>query len=125
MLKRTIDLILKRVFQDNLIDATLTKRQQPLTLQPLAATKTALSFDNNFYEQTVGVSMGSCLAPVLANIILTEFEKSIINYLIKTGIITFYRRYVDDSLVLIKPKDVPFVLIWTNSTALTKILSSH
>ena len=70
-------------------------------------TKTAFSFDSNFYEQTDGVSMG-CLARVLANVILTEFEKAIVNYVIKTGIITFYRRYVDD--VLIKPKDIPFVL---------------
>ena len=51
-----------------------------------------------------------CLARVLANVILTEFEKAIVNYVIKTGIITFYRRYVDDTLVLIKPKDIPFVL---------------
>ena len=59
--------------------------------------------------------MGSGLAPVLANIILTEFEKAIVNDLIKTRIITFYRRYVDDTLVLIKPKDIPFVLDKFNS----------
>ena len=79
------------------------------------ATKTAFSFDNNFYEQTDGVSMGSRVAPVLANIILTEFEKAIVNDLIKTRIITFDRRYVDDTLVLIKPKDIPFVLDKFNS----------
>ena len=79
------------------------------------ATKTVFSFDNNFYEQTDGVSMGSCLAPVLANIMLTEFEKAIVNDLIKTGIITFYRQYVDDTLVFIKPKDIPFVLDKFNS----------
>ena len=59
--------------------------------------------------------MGSSLAPVLANIILTEFEKAIVDDLIKTGIIAFYRRYVDDTLVLIKPKDIPFVLNKFNS----------
>ena len=58
--------------------------------------------------------MGSSLAPVLANII-TEFEKAIVDDLIKTGIIAFYRRYVDDTLVLIKPKDIPFVLNKFNS----------
>ena len=41
---------------------------------------------------------------------ITEFEKAIVNDLIKTAIITFYRRYVDDTLVLIRPKDIPFVL---------------
>ena len=59
--------------------------------------------------------MGSCLALVLVNIILTEFEKAIVNDLIKTGIIIFYCRYVDDTLVLIKPKDIPFVLDKFNS----------
>ena len=73
-------------------------------------TKTAFSFDNIFYEQTDSVSMGSSLAPVLANIILTEFEKAIVDDLIKTGIIAFYHRYVYDTLVLIKPKDIPFIL---------------
>ena len=52
---------------------------------------------------------------MLANIILTEFEKAIVNDLTKTGIITFYRQYVDDTPVLIKPKDVPFVLDKFNS----------
>ena len=55
-LKRSIDIILKRVFEDKLIDTTLTKR----TLKKLlldCATKTAFSFDNNFYEQTDCVSL--------------------------------------------------------------------
>ena len=112
--KRTIEIILKRVFENKLINTTLTKR----TLKKLlldCATKTAFPFDNIFYEQTDGVSMGSSLAPVLANIILTEFGKAIVDDLIKTGIIAFYRRYVDDTLVLIKPKDIPFVLNKFNS----------
>ena len=37
------------------------------------------------------------------------------NDLIKTGIMTFYRRYVDDTPVLMKPKDIPFVLEKFNS----------
>ena len=40
--------------------------------------KTAFSFDNIIYEQTVGVSMGSPFVPVLATIIMAELEK--INY---------------------------------------------
>ena len=59
--------------------------------------------------------MGSCLAPVLANIILTELEKAIVDDLIRSGIVKFYRRYVDDTLVLIKPADIPSVLNKSNS----------
>ena len=54
--------------------------------------------------------MGSSLGPVLANIILTEFERVIISDLISSGTIQFYKRYVDDTLVLIKPSDIPMVL---------------
>ena len=32
----------------------------------------AFVFDNEIYEEIVGISMGSPLAPVLANIIMTE-----------------------------------------------------
>ena len=54
--------------------------------------------------------MGCSLGPVLANIILTEFEKTVVSDLIRSGIIKFYKRYVDDTLVLIKPSDIPLVL---------------
>ena len=54
--------------------------------------------------------MGSCLAPVLANIILTEFEKQIVEDLIQAGAIKFYRPRVDDTLVLIQPCDIPSTL---------------
>ena len=113
-LKRTIDLVLKRVFDEKLINTTLSKR----TLKKLisdSCSKTAFSFDNKIYEQIDGVSMGSCLAPVLANIILTEFEKQLVEDLIEAGTIKFYRRYVDDTLVLIKPCDIPLVLKKFNS----------
>ena len=113
-LKRTLNLVLKRVFTDGLIDTTLSKR----TLKKLlldACTKTVFSFDNTLYEQIDGVSMGSCLAPVLANIILTEFEKIVVDDLVNSGILKFYRRYVDDTLVLMKVSDIPFVLNKFNS----------
>ena len=59
--------------------------------------------------------MGSALGPVLANIILSEFEKLVVSDLIASGIIKFYRRYVDDSLVLIRPWDILYVLNKFNS----------
>ena len=54
--------------------------------------KTAFSFDEQFYVQNVSmiqifVSMGSSLGPVLANIILTEFERLIVCELIADGTI--------------------------------------
>jgi hypothetical protein len=57
----------------------------------------------------------SSLGPVLADIILTEFERLIVSELIADGIIKFYKRYVDDTLVLIKPSNISAVLAKFNS----------
>ena len=58
--------------------------------------KTAFSFNEKMYEQTDGVSKGGSLGPVLANIIMTECEKVIVNHLIENNLVKFYIRYVDD-----------------------------
>ena len=54
--------------------------------------------------------MGSPLGPVLANIILTEFEDEIVKPLTETSVLNFYCRYVDDTLVLIKKDKIQYVL---------------
>ena len=53
--------------------------------------------------------MGSSLGPVLSNIVMTELKIKIIKPLIDKGIIKFYCRYVDDTLVLLEPNDVDYV----------------
>ena len=50
--------------------------------------------------------MGSPLGPVLANKIMTELEQKVIKMFVDDGTIIFYERYVDDSLLVIKPKDI-------------------
>ena len=77
--------------------------------------KTAFSYDNMIYQQSDGVSMGSSLAPVLANIILTEFEKVVVMPLMKNGILKLYCRYVDDLLVLFKDDQTDKILKAFNS----------
>ena len=65
--------------------------------------------------------MGSSLGPVLANIILTEFEKLIVFDLVDSGLIKFYRRYVDDTLILVKPNNIPLLLEKFNSSQKSQI----
>ena len=50
--------------------------------------------------------MGSSLGPTLANIIMTEFENIFDKPLINNDTIAFYKRYVDDTIVLAKPCDL-------------------
>ena len=88
-----------------------------------SCTKTAFSFDNILYKQCDGVSIGSSLGPVLANIVLTEFKNVIVKPLIETSVLTSYCRYVDDTLVMIKKDKIQHVLNSFNS--FNKNLSSN
>ena len=64
--------------------------------------KTVFSVNNKLCQQIDGVSMGSSLGPLLANIIMNEMEKTITKKFIDDRILLFYRRYVGDTLVVIK-----------------------
>ena len=67
------------------------------------------------YKQTDGVTMGGSPGPILANIIMTECEKAIVNQLIENNIVKFYIRYVDDTLLVLREKDIDIVLNRFNS----------
>ena len=113
-LKKTVNTILSRIYKTNLIPITLRKR----TLKKLilySCTKTIFSLNGQLYRQTDGVSMGSPRDPTLANIIMTEFEELIIKPLLNLGMIKFYKRYVDDTLILTKPSDLTNILSKFNS----------
>ena len=106
---KTINMVLDKVYNKKIINTNLKKRAMKKLLLD-SCTKTAFSFDNVLYEQYDGVSMGSSLGPVLANIIPTEFENVIVKPLIETSVLKFYYRYVDDTLVMIKKDKIQHVL---------------
>ena len=85
-LKKTVGIILKRLYTDKEITTTLTKRSlKKLILD--TCQKAAFSFDGKMYEQIDGVSMGLSLEPVLANIIMTECERGTVNQLIENKVL--------------------------------------
>ena len=104
-LRKTAYIALKRVYQDRLMKTNVKKRSLKKLLID-ACTKTSFIFNNTIYEQKDGVSIGSPLGPVLANIIMTDLEKNVIKKFVDNGTIKFYGRYVDDTLLVIKPKDI-------------------
>ena len=70
-------------------------------------------YDKNFLislSSAIHPCMGGSLGPVQTNIIMTEFEHEIINNLINQGLIAFYCRYVDDTLLLIKRNTITTIL---------------
>ena len=54
--------------------------------------------------------MGSCLGPVLANIIMNELETAIADKLFAANLLKFYISYANDTLALIKESDINIVL---------------
>ena len=58
---------------------------------------------NHLYDQADGVSMGGSLSRLLANIIMTELEKNVVEKFIDNKILIFYGRYANETLV-IKPE---------------------
>ena len=71
-----------------------------------ACTKNSFIFINKVYEQKDGVSMGSPLGPVLANMIMAELEEKVTKRFADDVTIMLYGRYVDGALLVIKPKDI-------------------
>jgi hypothetical protein len=72
-------------------------------LLDFATKKSHFLFNGKVYDQKDGVSMGSPLAPLLAEIFLQDFEKKHLPSFKKMGIV-YWKRYVDDTFVLLDPK---------------------
>jgi hypothetical protein len=67
--------------------------------------KTFILFDSKYYVQTNGLSMGSPLSPTLAEIYMRFIEKHI---LFHHPNLLFYKRYVDDSILIFKGTSTSF-----------------
>ena len=83
-LDKTIKVIMDRIYKEKKISTSLKQR----TLKKLikdTCSKTAFMLDGIIYEQTDGVSMGASLGPVLANIIMTEMERCVVDELMNNG----------------------------------------
>ena len=98
-LDETIDIILKHLY-DSDVTPPLMDRTDMKELLSLATQKSHFLFDGKLYDQIDGVSMGSPLAPLLAEIFLQNFEKKYLSSLENMGIF-YWKRYVDDTFVLI------------------------
>ena len=64
--------------------------------------KFAFTFNAKIYKQIDGVSIGSPLETLLANILKTELEKDIIQKLVDKAFIKYYIRYVDATVLLVE-----------------------
>ena len=102
-LNRTIEIILKKVYDDKLI-RTKIKRDEMRELLILCTQGVPFTFNGETYLQMDGVMMGSPLGALFANIFMCELENTIIPKI--QDIIGNWTRYVDDTFAIIETKNV-------------------
>lgn len=71
-----------------------------LELLAFYLTSTFVSFNGKYYLQKKGICIGSCVAPVLCDIFLSQCDRAIAKSLSTTEVARVYR-YVDDYLILL------------------------
>ena len=67
------------------------------------------------FQQTEGLSMGSSLSPMMANILANDLEQKIVKKYEKNNKIVHYTRYVDDSIIIIRKNSLRLFLKEMNS----------
>ena len=76
-LQKTIDIILKRIYENEEINTCISKKDMKDML--ILCTKNVhFSMNGDIYLQIDGVAMGSPLGPVLAGIFMVELERSLV-----------------------------------------------
>ena len=61
-------------------------------------------YNNKFYQPKEGIAMGSPISGLMAEAYLQHIEGKHIKNWLNTGEITYYRRYVDDVIILYDTK---------------------
>ena len=106
-LDETISICINELFKDNAEICGISKCKM-FEMLSLTTKESIILFDNYFYSQLEGVSMGSPLGPTFANVFLCHHEKQWLDACPKHFKPVYYKRYVDDIITLFKsPEHVP------------------
>ena len=98
-LEETINIYLELLFADTELVEGMTKNEFRKLLE-FTTSDTLILFNNDYYKQIDGVSMGSPLGPVLADIFLCHMETKWLNDCPDSFKPVHYQRYVDDIFLM-------------------------
>ena len=111
-LNKTIDIILRRIYEDNAIHTNIPCSDLKQLL--LLCTKNVhFTYENETYIQTDGVAMGSPLGSILADICMVDLEETLLPTL--TEHIQDWSRYVDDTIGIVKNDSIDHIINTLNS----------
>ena len=106
-LEFTMDLILRKVYEEKLVETDIPKKEMKELL--LLCTKNLyFEFNGEMFQQLDGVAMGSPLVLVIAGIFMVELENTVVPAL--NNYLPFRKRYVDDTLCFVKKGYRDYVL---------------
>ena len=112
--KETIEIVLDRAYAKSKLFHGI-ERVDLKKLLGMALQKSHFHFCGQVFDQIDGVSMGSPLAPLMAQFFMDEFENKFMPQLEQAGVRHWWR-YVDDIFVLVKPGvDIEYILDLMNT----------
>ena len=105
----TINIILKRIYDDNELRISISRDEMK---KLLCTKKVHFTFNDKTYMQVDGVAMGSPLGTVLAGIFMIDLEKAVLPELTKC--IKYWKRYVDYTTSFVKLWTINYIIIKLN-----------
>ena len=105
-LDRTIQLVLKRIYEKHDVSTNITK-QEMTEMLILCKKNFHFTFNEEVYKQRDGVAMGSPLGPVLADIFMVELENNMVSVLQEN--LSFWKRYADDTICFVKIGTISYI----------------
>lgn len=99
-----IDIAIKLAFPRNTKYFQGFSKKELRRLLEICTQESHFQFESEFYEQIDGVSMGSPLGPLFANLFMCDFEKKHLSKL-KNMEVSTWLRYVDDIFASFRSKE--------------------
>ena len=112
-LDRTIDIILKRIYDHKELETPITRSEMKEMLT-ICIKNVHFTYNRKIFVQTDGDALGFPLGPVFADIFMIELEKILLPD-IYIQYIKFWRRYVDDTISYVKIGSIKHILSLLNS----------
>ena len=113
-IKLALKTIQKLLVEDQTLPQRTTMTVTNITcLLEFCLTSTYFTFQEKFYEQVEGAAMGSPISPIVANLYMEDFEMRALNTAAQPPLM--WKRYVDDTCVIIKAAEQQNFLNHINS----------